>query len=88
MCSNKGKKYMLNFSNPIMGMNSMYNMNPNMNLGSNTTNINQYYQDKYGCADCFKTQPYLMECPKQITPIEPQFINQNFFQKLIRRIFG
>ena len=79
---------MLNFSNQMMGMNSMYNMNPTMGFGNSTTNVPQYYQDKYGCADCFKNQPYIMECPKQYTPIEPNFIKPNLFQRLMLKIFG
>ncbi len=73
-----------NFGNYGMyGMNSMYGMN---NTGGG--NVPQYFKNKYGCADCFRTQPYLMEYPKPMIPLPKQAVEPSFWRRLLNKIAG
>ena len=78
----------MNIGNPMMGMNSMMPMSNSMGMSGSSENINQYYQLKYGCADCFRSQPYLQEYPKPIIPWSKEEIETNIFKQFFRKIFG
>ena len=38
-------------------------------IGTQTGNINQYLNMKYGCEDCFRKEPYIQELPKPYLPL-------------------
>lgn len=80
---------MMNIGNSMMGY-GMNNINSMMGMGMNTgsQNVPQYFQQKYGCVDCFKSQPYLQEYPKPLIALSKESIPKNFFQRFINKIFG
>lgn len=64
-----------------MGMNSMSTM-------GGSTNINQYFKAKYGCEDCFRTQPYMQEYPKPIMPLAKESIQKPFWSRMLNKLLG
>lgn len=66
------------FGNPMMN---------SMNSGMSGNQF-QYFKAKYGCEDCFRTQPYEYEFPKPRLHQPQNFIKPNFLQRLKIKIFG
>ncbi len=60
--------------------------NPMMMGGS--SNMNQYFKAKYGCEDCFRTQPYLQEYPKPIMPLAKESIQKSFWSRILSKLLG
>ena len=66
------------------GMSMMGGMN-----GVNSGNMHQYFKMKYGCEDCFRTQPYMQEYPKPIMPVAKQATKQpSLIQRILNKIMG
>lgn len=70
----------------MTGINGMYGMFGMNNIGGG--NMHQYFKNKYGCPDCFRTQPYLSEYPKPITPLPRQVMRPSFWQRFINKLAG
>lgn len=56
--------------------------------GMNSGNMQQYFKSKYGCEDCFRTQPYLQEYPKPVMPVSKETRNPSFWSRLLNKIAG
>lgn len=51
-------------------------------------NVLQSLKAKYGCEDCYKKQPYWVECPKPVMPVPNEVINPKITSKIRKIIFG
>ena len=78
MCFNYGN---FGYSYPMMN---------NYNYGFNNTigNSNQYFKSKYGCEDCFKSQPYAFEYPRPIIPNNKKNMRPSLWKQFINRLLG
>ncbi len=70
------------------GMGNPMMMDGMSQMGGSSTNMNQYFKAKYGCEDCFKTQPYLQEYPKPIMPLAKESIQKPFWSRVISKLLG
>lgn len=59
-----------------------------MSSSGGSGNMQQYFKSKYGCEDCFRTQPYPFEYPKPICPIGKEERGTSFWSKLLTKIVG
>ena len=63
-------------------------MSPMGNNMGTMGSVPQYFKSKYGCEDCFRKQPYLVEFPKPIMPIRHETGNSTFWQRILNKIFS
>lgn len=52
---------------------------------SGESNVPQYFQNKYGCTDCFVKQPYPFEYPK---PIIPMVNKKTLLERILHKLAG
>lgn len=57
-------------------------------MGMSGGNQFQYFKEKYGCEDCFRSQPYDYECPKPRLYQPKSFVAPSFWQRILSRISG
>lgn len=81
--NNKGI-IMMNFGFGYPGMMGMYG--PSMGINSGNTNV--YFRNKYGCEDCFRTQPYWQEYPKPVQPEPKNSLKPSLFRRFINNVLG
>ena len=76
----------MNIGSSMMGMTTPMSMYGGMGAAGGGQNIPQYYQNMYGCADCFRSQPYLQEYPKPVLPLAKESLRPNLFQRLLNKM--
>ena len=57
-------------------------------MGMSGGNVHQSFKSQYGCEDCFRKEPYWVECPIAVKPVPNEVINPPLISKIKRMFLG